>query len=408
MNFLILVGMIFFVTSYPTQAESHTYQCRKDGSHVIHILTLDPLKYSTAFIKAHNQVIGRETIESLAKRTGADIAINAGFFEIGNSQDGMPSGTLIINNQIFGLNLQKHGCLMHNQGKFKIQEIVPHLKVTIGKNSLLPSKVNKLSNPKDATLYSHLWGARTFTPLNERQEIAITADHKVIEVSKQGNTAIPPYGFVLSLPIHYPLAPVSKGDEALIQLEPLKDTKPGQDSLVMGIPILLLEGKINSAISEGKSHFYKWPHARTALGIRPNGGLIIVVAEHHYKKPLKEVTLDEVKAVLTKNKVKIMAKYQKLHLENFTLENLTLAEMKEIVAKEYTSDDAVIGLTLPELAALMKDLGCESAINLDGGGSSSLYLDNQVINRTVGDQDEALGQTTLRPISDAIIIKKAS
>ena len=130
---------------------------------------------------------------------------------------------------------------------------------------------------------------------------------------------------------------------------------------------------------------------------------MIVVVEHQYKKPLREVTLDEVKSVISKNKLKIMAKYKKS-----LLDRLTLAEMKEIVAQEYTSNDSIIGLSLPELAGLMKELGCDSAVNLDGGGSSSLYVNNQVINRTIGDQDEGIGQTTLRPISDAIIFKRAS
>jgi hypothetical protein len=35
------------------------------------------------------------------------------------------------------------------------------------------------------------------------------------------------------------------------------------------------------------------------------------------------------------------------------------------------------GLTLLDLANLMKDLGCEGAINLDGGGSTSLRINNQ-------------------------------
>ena len=403
MKFLFIIGMALLLFANNGLAQDHHYQCRRDSKHVIHIITLDPQKFSAAFVKGHNQVIGRETIESMAKRTGADIAVNSGFFEIGNSQDGMPSGTLIINDQILGLSLRKHGCLIQDQKKFTINEIDPRVNIKIGKVSISPTKVNQVSNRNDVTLYSHLWGARTFTPLKERQEIAIAQDHKIIEVSTQGNIAIPQKGFVLSMPIHYPLRSISRGDKVSLQVDPLDFTKPQTKSLVMGIPILLQEGKINPALVEGQSQFYKSSHARTAIGIRSNGGLVIVVVEHQYKKPLREVTLDEVKSVISKNKLKIMAKYKKP-----LLDRLTLAEMKEIVAQEYTSNDSIIGLSLPELAGLMKELGCDSAINLDGGGSSSLYVNNQVINRTIGDQDEGIGQTTLRPISDAIIFKRAS
>lgn len=39
------------------------------------------------------------------------------------------------------------------------------------------------------------------------------------------------------------------------------------------------------------------------------------------------------------------------------------------------------GLSLYELAQVMKDLGCETAYNLDGGGSSTMYFNGQVINK---------------------------
>lgn len=40
-----------------------------------------------------------------------------------------------------------------------------------------------------------------------------------------------------------------------------------------------------------------------------------------------------------------------------------------------------VGLTLGELAGFMKSLGCTNAINLDGGGSTVMYVDGQIVNR---------------------------
>lgn len=403
MKFFLIISLLLFSNLSPVQAQDHTYECRKGDNHVIHIVTLQPSKYTISFIKAHNQVFGRETVESIAKRTGADIAINAGFFEIGDAQDGMPSGTLIINKQILGLNFNKHACLIYGQNGFKIQDITPNLKVKIGKNIFYPKKVNKFSTKGDIILYSNLWGARTLTPLKERQEIAINDNFQVVEYAKQGNIAIPQNGFVVSLPINYRMGTVNRGDDITIQLEPLHLSKPEKESIVMGIPILLKEGKVCSSLSDNKSNFYKSPHARTAVGVRPNGDIIIIIAEHVYKKPLHEVTLEEVKSIISKNKVKLMAKYKKP-----LLSNLTLAEMKEIVAQEFAQQGSAVGLTLPELATLMKNLGCESAINLDGGGSSSLFINDQVVNKAIGDQDENMGQANLRPVSDAIVFKRPS
>ena len=43
--------------------------------------------------------------------------------------------------------------------------------------------------------------------------------------------------------------------------------------------------------------------------------------------------------------------------------------------------DESSGLTLYQLAEVMQDLGCTEAYNLDGGGSSTMYLDGTVINK---------------------------
>jgi len=380
--------------------ECYTYECRKTNNHIIHIVTINPKKYTVAFIKAHNQVFGRETIQSIAKRTGADIAINAGFFEMGNSQDGMPSGTLIINDHILGLNFQTHGCLFYDQQGFNIQNIKPFIEVKIGKNTIIPTKVNRFPSKQDIILYSHLWGLRTLTPLKERKEIAINAHYKVVEFSSQGNCAIPCEGFVISLPIDYPLEPIGIGSAISFYLEPPHLSKLDRKSAVMGIPILIQNGKISPFLLKNKSGFYTLAHARTALGIRSDGHIIIVVAEHVYQKPIQKVTLKDIYSTLENNKESLVKKYKKQDIHQLTLEELKEA----LICLSATASGQ--GLTLLELAQLMEVLKCESAINLDGGGSASLFLNNQVVNQPIGDQDESTGQSILRPISDAIVFKR--
>jgi exopolysaccharide biosynthesis protein len=39
------------------------------------------------------------------------------------------------------------------------------------------------------------------------------------------------------------------------------------------------------------------------------------------------------------------------------------------------------GMTLPELAAFMDDLGACTAMNLDGGGSSAMWIEDRIVNR---------------------------
>ncbi len=46
------------------------------------------------------------------------------------------------------------------------------------------------------------------------------------------------------------------------------------------------------------------------------------------------------------------------------------------------------GMTLPELAQVMKDLGCQVAYNLDGGGSSALWFNGDIRNKPGGTDNE--------------------
>jgi len=57
------------------------------------------------------------------------------------------------------------------------------------------------------------------------------------------------------------------------------------------------------------------------------------------------------------------------------------------------------GLNLAELAAMLQDLSCTNAINLDGGGSTSLVVGNQLLVRP-GDNGVE------RPVVSAVIIKQ--
>jgi hypothetical protein len=60
------------------------------------------------------------------------------------------------------------------------------------------------------------------------------------------------------------------------------------------------------------------------------------------------------------------------------------------------------GMTLDELASFMKGLGVRSALNLDGGTSSSLYAQDKAI---YGKQDE-MGQPIKRAVKSALLLLK--
>jgi hypothetical protein len=61
------------------------------------------------------------------------------------------------------------------------------------------------------------------------------------------------------------------------------------------------------------------------------------------------------------------------------------------------------GLTLQELAEAMRDLGCQEAMNLDGGGSTTLVHRRHLLNRPYSEQDQAAPAS--RPIVTALLLE---
>jgi hypothetical protein len=59
-----------------------------------------------------------------------------------------------------------------------------------------------------------------------------------------------------------------------------------------------------------------------------------------------------------------------------------------------------VGMTLNELAAYMVQLGCQGAMNLDGGGSSTLWYDGAVRNRPCVGRE--------RPVANSLVVTKTA
>ena len=57
-----------------------------------------------------------------------------------------------------------------------------------------------------------------------------------------------------------------------------------------------------------------------------------------------------------------------------------------------------VGMTLMQLAGFMKSIGCVNAMNLDGGGSTVMYVDGAVVNNP-----QVRGGITL---SNALVLSK--
>lgn len=107
--------------------------------------------------------------------------------------------------------------------------------------------------------------------------------------------------------------------------EPLRTPEPWMTGAVSGWPAIVADCDPVERLP-GSEHFTRAPHPRTAVGLSEDGReLILVVADGRR--------------------------------------------------------EGVPGLTLPELAALMDEMGACSAVNLDGGGSSAMWIHDRIVNQ---------------------------
>lgn len=174
-----------------------------------------------------------------------------------------------------------------------------------------------------------------------------------------------------------------------------------QISILSGIPLLLKKGDVVKNLFEKKSDFFLRPHARTALGIRKDGSIIIVVIEHHYIKDINKLTVKEIRFLMKEKGCELSKKYH-----HKSPDDITLRELKEILKDEYTSSQGAKGLSILKLAYLMKELGCCDAINLDGGSFSSLWLEDKIVSKATESEEGKEEVIEERSIPNAIIFKR--
>ena len=381
--FIIFINMLMASTALALDGTEYSLIQTPDQK--IHIVKIDLNNYDITLKSAHNGVFGREKIGDIAARENASIAINAGFFQIGDNEDGRPTGTLIIDGNLFGLRTTKHAVFALRNQVPSVETWQPSIELELGKTKIIPKKFNKFATNSNIILYSDKWGPTTLTPYKSRKEITINEERRVTNIADHGNNPIPSKGYVLSLPQDAVIYSIKLGDHVTFNNDEyaIFDKKT---SAVMGIPFLIMNDAINDDLADTEKH------ARTAIGVDRDGKIIIVVAECVYTKSLSSLTLKETQGIFQKN--------------NISLNDLKITDVKKLLAKELSNDSTATGLTIKELADLMQELGCTSAIILDGGGSSSLYIDGKYIHQCIGDKDEGEGTAQVRPVSEAIIFKR--
>ncbi|MCC8419031.1 MAG: hypothetical protein LN590_05730 [Rickettsia endosymbiont of Glossina mortisans submortisans] len=71
----LFVILIFSFKIYAKEHTGLTYSRYEKDKHVIHVLNIDPKNFQLKLVKAHNQVIGRETVDAIARRTNMQLLL---------------------------------------------------------------------------------------------------------------------------------------------------------------------------------------------------------------------------------------------------------------------------------------------------------------------------------------------
>lgn len=321
----------------------------------INLLRLDLKKVRLDVHHAMDAAIGMEPTSSIAARHKAIAAINAGFFRLDKSQfGGDAAGILMIDGQLLSEPEKDRIQILIDNRRDRTNVLFARtalsLAVKIGKATVDLTGINRERKKDDVVIYTPEFGPTTLSG-NDGIEI-VAARGKVASVSTGvGNSVIPANGFVISASGSFRDALI----EAVRNSSPVSiirrwDGLPSEVSgnragldITNGVPLLIRNSKIDITWEQEKTtkSFVETRHPRTAVAKLKDGKFLMITADGR--------------------------------------------------------SEASGGIGLQDLAEYLLSLGAIDAMNLDGGGSTTMFLDGKVVNHPSDKEGE-------RKVSDVIIV----
>lgn len=323
----------------------------------IHVLTVNPKHARLQLAQAMDEIAGAETTTSLARRHGALAAINGGYFRTDGIVRGEPVGLLVLAGKLLSEPVKQRAALAVRDDGRQLQTAIVHVgwqaELRINGQSHPISGFNRPREADELLVFTPEFHRTTLTDANGLEAIVIrnrvTAIHET-----RGSQPIPAAGMVLSASGKaraWLQTQLRRG--ARVELKTELQTRPTlsfQPDFILGAGPQLLSAGRDVSEAEAANYstsLYRVRHPRTAIGWRADGTLLLVTVDG--RQPQKSV-----------------------------------------------------GMTLAELAALMRELGCEAALNLDGGGSTTMVVKQKIVNSPSDRNGDPAGE---RPVSDALLIK---
>jgi hypothetical protein len=319
----------------------------------MNLLRLDLTKVRLDVVHAMDAAIGLEKTSSIAARYSAFAAINAGFFRLDKSIfAGDSAGVLVIDGKLLSES-QFFRCALfitNDTSQTRVAFFRTYIEPTIWfkeKHRLsFQLGINRERKEDDWVVYTPAFGRTTLTA-DDGVEVIVVKDKIKQIINGKGNTAIPGNGFVISATgkrtmIIQEFAKI--GRKAEMSFEFSSDVLEPFEDIVGGVPQLIKNGKIEITWEAEKSNkaFVETRHPRTAVAKLKDGKFLMITVDGR-------------------------------------------------------QEGWSVGMNLNELAAFLLELGATDAMNLDGGGSTTMFLDGKVVNKPSDKEGE-------RSVSDAILV----
>jgi len=331
-----------------------------EGPWSVHVIKLDRTNsdYSLHTTLAGGTVQGMVTLSEQVRAMHSDLgrpvaAINGDFYHTSpKAYYGDPQGLQISDGELIS-GPTDHACLwIDSAGRPRTEVVQSLFRVTWPGGSTTPFGLNEDRPGDGAVLYTPTMGPSTGTKVGGREIVLEAADRqswlplrvgakmqgKVIEIRDAADTPLKPGIMVLSLgPQLLVDAPTLKaGDVVQISTATSPDLA-GSQTAIGGGPRLLADGKV---VEGWKSPNQR--HPRTAVGWNDQYLFLVLV--------------------------------------------------------DGRQPGLSVGMSYVELAAYFQKLGCTHALNLDGGGSASMWAFGQVVNNPSEGKE--------RPVANGLVLVK--
>ena len=327
------------------------------GPFAINALRLDLAQVRLDVVHALDEAVGLETTSSIAERLGAIAAINGGYFRTTGTFRGDSTGTLQIDGTILSEPDRSRSAVGFLRSTAATRLVFGPIdwtaRLTVAGKEQAIDGLNRARGDNEVVVFTPGFHRTTLTD-DSGIEVVVRSGTVTDVRDRAGSTAIPLDGFVVSAKgagRDWALAALRRGARVSVAMR-LHPTEPGArnpwataEDIVAAGPRLLTGGRVD--ITTEREHmlpaFATDRHPRTAIGVLGDGRALLLVVDG--RQP-----------------------------------------------------ELSIGMSLEELARLLLEFGVVDAINLDGGGSTTMVVGRTVVNHPSDPTGE-------RPVSDAIVVR---